>query len=70
MSSCLQGGNSWHSKGMENAMMKKKGSHDDGDRDGEYNHNHTTKTAGAANDEGNDEYGTRTEDAGDRYDVI
>ena len=55
----------------EDAMTKKKGSHDDGDGYGEYNDNHTTKTAAAAaNDEGDDDHGTRTEDAGNEYGAI
>ena len=54
----------WHGEDEEGTMTKKKGSHNDRDGDGEYDNAHMTKTAAAANDEGNDEHRTRTEGAG------
>ena len=49
---------------------EKEGEPRDRDGDREYNDNHTTKMAVMANNEGDDEHGTRTEGAGDGYGAI
>jgi hypothetical protein len=51
-------------------MVKKRGSHNDRDRDGEYNDNQMTKMVAAVSSEGNDEHRTRTEGAGDGYGTV